>query len=162
MNYFTTRSILVRRGPLGIGGLQHLKTPDCLWFGEFKQANKKKNTTLAKRRPYDNIGIQSSPARQGCQIPQNRVEIGNAMRLRAMQSRTPKQSCGNPKDPAVLKILRVVNLLRVVFVVRRGDLLSRRSLCGHDSPSWGLQTFFLSKKGPRRSKFGGRSKNIAA
>ena len=30
----------------------------------------------------------------------------------------------HPKDPAVLKILRVVNLLRVVFLVRRGDLLS--------------------------------------
>ena len=37
-----------------------------------------------------------------------------------------------PKDPAVLKILRIVNLLRVEFLVRRGDLLSRRSLCGHD------------------------------
>ena len=39
-----------------------------------------------------------------------------------------------PKDPAVLKILRVVNLLLVVFLVHRGDLLSRRSLCGHDFP----------------------------
>ena len=39
-----------------------------------------------------------------------------------------------PKDPAVLKILRVVNLLRVVFLVRRGDLLSRRTLCGHHFP----------------------------
>ena len=39
-----------------------------------------------------------------------------------------------PKDPAVLKILRVVNLLRVVFLVRRGDLLSRRALCGHHFP----------------------------
>ena len=33
-----------------------------------------------------------------------------------------------------LKILRVVNLLLVVFLVRRGDLLSRCSLCGHDFP----------------------------
>ena len=41
---------------------------------------------------------------------------------------------GYPKDPAVLKILRVVNLLRVVFLVRRGDLLSRRALCGHHFP----------------------------
>ena len=40
----------------------------------------------------------------------------------------------HPKDPAVLKILRVVNLLRVVFLVRRGDLLSRRSLCRPDFP----------------------------
>ena len=47
-------------------------------------------------------------------------------------------------------------VLRVVFLVRRGDLLSRRSLCGHDFP-WELQTFLLSKKGPRRSEFGGRS-----
>ena len=38
------------------------------------------------------------------------------------------------KDPAVLKILRVVNLLRVLFLVRRGDLLSRRVLCGHHFP----------------------------
>ena len=39
-----------------------------------------------------------------------------------------------PQDPAVLKILRVVNLLRVAFLVRRGDLLSRRALCGHQFP----------------------------
>ena len=39
-----------------------------------------------------------------------------------------------PKGPAVLKILRVVNLLCVVFLVRRGDLLSRRTLCGHHFP----------------------------
>ena len=41
---------------------------------------------------------------------------------------------GGPKDPAVLKILRIVNLLRVVFLVWRGDLLSRRALCGHQFP----------------------------
>ena len=29
---------------------------------------------------------------------------------------------------------RSKNLLRVVFLVRRGDLLSRRSLCRHDFP----------------------------
>ena len=40
----------------------------------------------------------------------------------------------NPKDPAVLKILCVVNLLRIVFLVRRCDLLSRRTLCGHHLP----------------------------
>ena len=39
-----------------------------------------------------------------------------------------------PKDPAVLKIVRVVNSLRVVFLVRQGDLLSRRTLCGHQFP----------------------------
>ena len=39
-----------------------------------------------------------------------------------------------PKDPAVLKIVRVVNLLRVLFLVRRGPLLSRRVLCGHHFP----------------------------
>ena len=50
-----------------------------------------------------------------------------------------------PKDPAVLKILRVANSLRVVFLVRRADLLSRRTLSG-----------------PRRSKSGGRSKNTTA
>ena len=31
-------------------------------------------------------------------------------------------------------ILRVVNLLRVVFLVRWGDLLSWRTLCGHHFP----------------------------
>ena len=41
---------------------------------------------------------------------------------------------GHPKDPAVLKIVRVVNSLRVVFLVRQGDLLSRRTLCGHQFP----------------------------
>ena len=39
-----------------------------------------------------------------------------------------------PKDPAVPKIVRVVNLLRVLFLVRRGDLLWRRTLCGHHFP----------------------------
>ena len=40
----------------------------------------------------------------------------------------------NPKDPAVLKIVRVVDSLRVVFLVRQGDLLSRRTLRGHQFP----------------------------
>ena len=66
-----------------------------------------------------------------------------------------------PKGPSRTKILRVVNLLRVVFLVRRGDLLSRRTLCGHHFPG-NYRPFFLSKKGPRRSKFGGRSKNTTA
>ena len=39
-----------------------------------------------------------------------------------------------PKDPAALKMLRVVNSLRVEFLVRQGDLLSRRALCGHQFP----------------------------
>ena len=39
-----------------------------------------------------------------------------------------------PKDPSVLKILRVVNLLRVAFLVQRGDLLSRRTLWGRHFP----------------------------
>ena len=58
-----------------------------------------------------------------------------------------------PKDPAVLKIVRVVNSLRVVFLVRRGDLLSARLV--RTPFSWELQTFFLSKKGPRRTNLGG-------
>ena len=40
----------------------------------------------------------------------------------------------NPKGPRRTKIIRVVNLPRVVFLVRRGDLLSRRTLCGHRFP----------------------------
>ena len=67
----------------------------------------------------------------------------------------------HPRDPAVLKIVRVVNLLRIVFLVRRGNLLSRRTLCGHHFPG-NYRHFSLSKKGPRRTKFGGRSKNTTA
>ena len=37
----------------------------------------------------------------------------------------------------ILKILRVVHLLRVVFSVWRGDLLSRRTLCGQHFPALG-------------------------
>ena len=40
----------------------------------------------------------------------------------------------NPKNPAVLKILRVVNLLRAVNLLSPCDLLSRRTLCGHPFP----------------------------
>ena len=36
-----------------------------------------------------------------------------------------------PKDPAVLKIVRVVNLLRLVNLLWHCDVLSRRALCGH-------------------------------
>ena len=46
----------------------------------------------------------------------------------------PPFSSSCPKDPAELKIVRVVNLLRVLFLVRRGDLLSRHILCGHRFP----------------------------
>ena len=53
----------------------------------------------------------------------------------------------NPKDPAVLKILRVVNLLRVLFLVQRGDLLSRRVLCGHHFP--GNYRHFCSQRRAR-------------
>ena len=51
-------------------------------------------------------------------------------RKKARKGRTP----GTQSPPAVLKILRVINLLRVVFLVRHGDLLSWRNLCGHHSP----------------------------
>ena len=50
-----------------------------------------------------------------------------------------------PKDPAVLKILRVVNFLRVLFLVRRGDLLSRRALCGHHFP-WNYRHFSSQRR----------------
>ena len=59
---------------------------------------------------------------------------------RATKAHNCRRLCANcrvwpyPKDPTVLKILRVVNLLLVVFLVRRGDSLSQRSLCGHDFP----------------------------
>ena len=39
-----------------------------------------------------------------------------------------------PKDPAVLKRLRIVNLLRVVNLLSRCDLLSWPTLCGHHFP----------------------------
>ena len=51
-----------------------------------------------------------------------------------------------PKDPAVLKILRVVNLLLVVFLVRQADLLSRRTLCGHHFPGNYRYKFFPLKE----------------
>ena len=66
-----------------------------------------------------------------------------------------------PKDPAVLKVLRVVNLLRVVFLVRQGDLLSRRTLCGHHFPG-NYRDFSSQRRAPRRRKFGGRSNNTTA
>ena len=71
------------------------------------------------------------------------------------------QSRAHPKDPAVLKRLRVVNLLRVVFLLSPCDLLSRRTLCGHLFPG-NYRHFPLSEKAPRRSKSGGRSKNTTA
>ena len=44
-----------------------------------------------------------------------------------------------PEDPAVLKIVHVVNLLRVVNLLPHCDLLSRRALCGHHFPgNWRL------------------------
>ena len=52
----------------------------------------------------------------------------------------------NPKDPAVLKIVRVVNSLRVVFLVRRGDLLSRRTVRGH-TIFLGITDIFPLKEG---------------
>ena len=39
-----------------------------------------------------------------------------------------------PTDPAILKILRVVNLLGVVNLLSHCDLLSWHSLCGHRLP----------------------------
>ena len=50
-----------------------------------------------------------------------------------------------PKDPAALKIVRVVNSLRVVVLVRQGDLLSRRTLCGHQFP--GITDIFPLQEG---------------
>ena len=68
--------------------------------------------------------------------------------------RTPKGPCRTKNTTRSKCTTRSV-------LVRGGDLLSQRTLCG-DTTSWELQTFFLSKKGPRRSKFGGRSKNTTA
>ena len=64
----------------------------------------------------------------------------------------------HPKDPALLKILRVVNLLRVVFLVRRGDLLSRRTLCGHHFPG-NYRHFSPQRRVHGVLNLGGRSKN---
>ena len=62
----------------------------------------------------------------------------------------------NPQDPAVLKILRVVNLLRVAVLVPHCDFLSRRTLWGRNFP--GNCRHFPLKEGSERSKCGGRSK----
>ena len=51
----------------------------------------------------------------------------------------------NPRNPAVLKIVRVVNLLRIVFLVRRGDLLSRRTCA--DTIFLGITDIFPLKEG---------------
>ena len=51
-----------------------------------------------------------------------------------------------PKDPAVLKILRVVNFLRVVFLLSPCDLLSRRALCG-DTIFLGITDIFPLREG---------------
>ena len=72
--------------------------------------------------------------------------------------RKPQEIAGrsselNPKDPAVLKRLRLVNLLRVVNLLSHCDLLSRRTLRGHHFPG-DYRHFPL-----RRSKYGGRSQN---
>ena len=67
----------------------------------------------------------------------------------------------NPKDPAVLKILR-----RSKFTLcSKFTSAQWFTIAAHlvQTPfSWELQTFFLSKKGLRRSKSGGRSKNTTA
>ena len=61
-------------------------------------------------------------------------------RKRSISARGAEQEGRNPAQgsraqrTAALKILRVVNLLRVVLLVRRGDLLLRRTLCGHHFP----------------------------
>ena len=62
----------------------------------------------------------------------------------------------SPLDPAVLKILHVVNLLRVVNLLSHCDLLSRAP-CADIV----LQARFLSKKGSRRSNSGRRSGSTA-
>ena len=63
-----------------------------------------------------------------------------------------------PKDPAVLKILRLVNLLRVVFSLSPCDLLSRRTLCGPHFP-WNCRHFPSPRRVRAVVNLGGRSKN---
>ena len=120
-----------------------LKSPRAGWTEELRSALQSKTATQ-ETRSIDEVEFWGARGLHGFRNP-----VAQLASLRQSQ-RT-----------AVLKILRVVNLLRVVFLVRRGDLLSRRTLCGHHFPGE-LQTFFLSKKGPRRTKFGGRSKNTTA
>ena len=52
------------------------------------------------------------------------------------------------KDPAMLNILRVVDLLHVVNLLLHCDLLSRCALCGHHSLAF--TDIILSEKGSRR------------
>ena len=64
------------------------------------------------------------------------IKIGLPMFLQVGISRLGRMGLGACaasclKDPAVLKILRVVNLQRVVNLLSHCDLLSRRTLCGH-------------------------------
>ena len=50
--------------------------------------------------------------------------------------------------------VRVVNFLRAMNLLSHCDALSRRTMCGHDFPE-NYRHVFLSKKGPRRSKYVG-------
>ena len=68
-------------------------------------------------------------------------------------------SLRGPTDPAVLKILRVVDLLRVVNLLSHCGLLSRRTLRGMPCRiSWELQTFFSQRRVRGVVNMGGRSK----
>ena len=52
---------------------------------------------------------------------------------------------GFPKDPAVLKILRVEKSVRLVKLLSRCDLLSRCTLCGHHL-TWFYRHFSLERR----------------
>ena len=67
----------------------------------------------------------------------------------------------SPKDPAVLKILRVVNFLQVVPLLSHCDLQLRRTLCRHHFPGFYRQ---FSSQGRVHGvvNMGGHSNNTTA
>ena len=109
------------------------------------------------------------PSNRTCKATTRRKQIwiasdeGVSGRL-AMQ--TPKDCLRNfcfphPKDPAVLKALRRSKFtMRSNFTIARGFTMATTPALAEFS--WNLQAFIPSKRGSRRSKSGGRSKNIAS
>ena len=78
--------------------------------------------------------ITGSGQRVQLRLKRSQQQPFSAFKLASIFAIPQETQCDSPKDPAVLKVVRVVNLLRVVFLVRRGDLLSRHTLCGHRFP----------------------------
>ena len=93
-----------------------------------------------------------------------RTSMGTELLVQVLQQTNGMYcSCWDecPKDPAVLKILRVVNLLRVLNLLSHCDSLSPRTLCGHHFPV-NYRHFSSQRRVCGIVNFGGRSQNTTA